>query len=91
MRNDAHGKGADSTDSRPYGVRGSEGSVRIDMDSKPKLAIIVAMVTALGARRLNPLDSFRKYAQTTSSSPATNRYIQAIARPSTKGRAVPDF
>ena len=28
------------------------GSVRIDMDSKPKLAIIVAMVTALGARRL---------------------------------------
>src|SRR5690606_20453539 len=46
---------------------------------KTKLAIIAATVNTLGQRRVNPSVLFNPSAQTTSSTPAFNTHIQAIA------------
>ena len=52
--------------------------VRIDTDNKAKLATIITMVTIDGTRRVKLSDCFIEYAQTTSSTPATNNMIQAM-------------
>src|SRR5262249_21311086 len=51
------------------------GSVRIETDSSPKLAIMVTMVRRAGTGRLNPSDLFMQYAQITSTFQAKRRKI----------------